>query len=134
MSRFVLAASALLGLAGCHLIDQTDFDPIPPVKVVRPIPDPETRPALVTIEFAKANPDYKAVMTTTIKTVETKRPGVLYDVVSVVGTAADAVTGRARAAEAMTVIETAGVIPARIQLGLTIEPGRKIQQVRVYLR
>jgi len=34
----------------------------------------------------------------------------------------------------MIAIEAAGVIPARVQLGLRIDPGRKIPQVRVYLR
>jgi hypothetical protein len=34
----------------------------------------------------------------------------------------------------MTAIEAAGVNPARIQLGLTVNPAQKIPQVRVYLR
>ena len=34
----------------------------------------------------------------------------------------------------MTAIEGQGVIAARIQLGLRLEPGRKIQEVRVYIR
>jgi hypothetical protein len=134
MSRFSLAAVVILGLTGCHLIDQTDFDRQPPPQAARPIPDPETRPALVTIEYAKANPDFKTALPPVIQVAETRRPGVLYDVVSFVGSQAEAATGRARAAEVMTAIEAAGVVPARIQLGVTIEPGRKIQQVRVYLR
>ena len=58
----------------------------------------------------------------------------LYDVVAVVPDAAGAVAGRTRAADVMIAIEANGVIPARIQLGLKLEPGRKIPQVRVYLR
>lgn len=134
MPRSLLAAAALLSLAGCHLLDQTDFDPPRPARAARPIPNPETRTALITIEYAKANPDYRAVLIQTIRTVESKRPGVLYDVVSVIGAASESVTGRGRAADVMTAIETAGVNPARIQLGVAIEPGRKPQQIRVYLR
>jgi predicted hotdog family 3-hydroxylacyl-ACP dehydratase len=126
---------AMLLLTGCHLIDQTDFAPKQAVKPrPPPIADPDTRPALVTIEYAKANPDYAAALDGAIKAAETRRPGLLYDVVAVVANAADAPTARTRAADVMTGIEAAGVIPARIRLGLRLDPGRKIPQVRVYLR
>jgi hypothetical protein len=124
-----------LALCACHLLDQSDFRPktaVPPPPP--PIPDPETRAALLTIDYARSNPDYSAMLTTAVHTVETRRPGSLYDVVAVVADTAGALAGRERAAEVMTVIEAAGVNPARIQLGLTLEPGRKIPQIRVYLR
>jgi hypothetical protein len=125
-----------LALAACHhLIDQTDFDPPPPVRpVVAPVPDPETRSALVTIEYAKPDPDYHATLAATIRAVESRRPGLLFDVVAVVGSDGETQMGRLRAAEVMTAVEAEGVIPARIQLGLRVDPGRKIPQVRVYLR
>jgi hypothetical protein len=130
-----IAVPLLLALSGCHLIDQTDFEPKrPPPHVVPPVSNPEPRAALVTIEFAKADPDYRGPLTTAIPIVEARRPGALYDVVAVVADAAGAAAGRTRAAEVMTAIEAAGVNPARIQLGLTLDPGRKIPQVRVYLR
>ena len=132
--RFFVLLAAVLALSGCHLIDQTDFLPRPPVVAAPPVPDPETRPALVTIDYVKANPDYATALGNAIKAVETRRPGSLYDVVSVVGTPSDAPLGGSRAAEVMTSIEAQGVIPARIQLGLKLESGRKTQQVRVYLR
>jgi hypothetical protein len=135
MSFLRVALASPLVLAGCHLLDQTDFQPKPPVRpALPPVPEPETRTALVTIDFAKANPDYAAALTQAIHTVEASRPGVLYDVVAVVGDAGDAAAGRSRAADVMTAIEAAGVNPARVQLGLKLEPGRKIPQVRVYLR
>jgi hypothetical protein len=117
------------------LLDQTDFQqkkvvvPPPP-----PIPDPETRAALVTIDYTREHPDYANALNAAVHAVETRRPGSLYDVVSVVGDAAAAPAGQDRAADVMTAIEAQGVIPARIQLGVKIEPGRKIPQVRVYLR
>ena len=126
---------AILALTGCHLIDQTDFrNPPPSAKAPPPVPNPDPRPALVTIDFAKADPDYAAALAGAIRLVEQRRPGTLYDVVSVVGLPADAEVGRDRAADVMTGIEAQGVSPARIQLGQRIEPGRKTQQVRVYLR
>jgi hypothetical protein len=123
-------------LTGCHLIDQTDFKPKPaaPPPGPPPVPDPETRTALVTIDYAKDNPDYTAALTEAVHAVETRRPGALYDVIAVMGDAGGAQTGGTRAAEVMTSIESLGVIPARIQLGVKIYPGRKIPQVRVYLR
>lgn len=130
-----LAIPMLLALAACHLIDQTDFDPrLRPKPVPPPLPSTETRAALVTIDYTHADPQYKAALATAIQAAETKRPGVLYDVVAVVGTAAAAAEGQARAAEVMTAIESDGVIAPRIQLGLLLDPGRKIPQVRVYLR
>lgn len=130
------AVVALFALGGCHLIDQTDFRPKPPAPppAPPPVPDPEKRTALVTIDFAKANPDYTAALTTVIHTVESRRPGVLYDVVAVAGDANTVLAARTHAEEVMIAIEAAGVIPARVQLGLRIDPGRKIPQVRVYLR
>ena len=129
------AIPLLLALAACHLIDQTDFDPkLRPKPPPPPVPSPETRAALVTIDFAHADPQYKPALATVIQTVETRRPGSLYDVVAVVGTSAGAAEGQARAAEVMTAIESDGVIAPRIQLGLMLDPGRKIPQVRVYLR
>jgi hypothetical protein len=124
-----------LALSACHLLDQTDFRPKPPPKPVPPpVPSPETRAALVTIEYTKANPDYHTALAAAVHAVETRRPNSLYDVVAVVADASGAAAGQARAAELMTAIEAEGVIPARIQLGLMLEPGRKIPQVRVYLR
>jgi hypothetical protein len=135
VSLFRIAVPLLLALSGCHLLDQTDFEPRlarkPPPP---PVPDPETRPALVTIDFAKAEPDYRAGLAAAIQAVETRRPGTLYDVVAVVPDAASADSGRARAAGVMIAIEADGVIAPRIQLGLALDPGRKIPQVRVYLR
>jgi hypothetical protein len=135
ISLLRIAAPLLLAVSGCHLLDQTDFDPRMRAKPPPPpVPDPETRAALVTIDFAKADPDYKAALATAIRAAEMTRPGTLYDVVAVVPNAAGVATGRANAAAVMTAIEADGVIPPRIQLGLALEPGRKIPQVRVYLR
>ena len=125
-----------MALSGCHLLDQTDFQPKPaaPPPPPPPVPDPETRTALVTIDYAKQNPDYGTALTNAIRMVEARRSGVLYDVVAVVADAGGAALGRSRAADVMTTIEATGVNPARIQLGLKLEPARKIPQVRVYLR
>ncbi len=123
------------GLAGCHLLDQTDFQPKPhPPPPLPPVPDPETRTALVTIDYPKPNPDYHTALATVVRAVEAQRPGSLYDVVAVIADTAGAAAGQNRAADVMIAIEAEGVIPARIQLGLRLEPGRKIPQVRVYLR
>ncbi len=133
--RLAVALPLLLALSGCHLLDQTDFEPKRPAPpALPPVPDPETRTPLVTIDYTKPNPDYATALTAAIHTVEARRPGSLYDVVAVVGDYASAPIGRLRAADVMTTIEAAGVIPARVQLGLKLDLGRKIPQVRVYLR
>jgi hypothetical protein len=130
-----LAVTSILSLTGCHLLDQSDFRPKPvATPPIPPVPEPETRTPLVTIDYVKANPDYTSTLATVVQAVEARRPGSLYDVVAVVADATGATTGRARAEDVMTAIEADGIIPARIQLGLRLDPGRKVQQVRVYLR
>ena len=127
--------SAMLPLCGCHLIDQHDIDPKPPVMAAPPpVPDPETRKALVTIEYATANPEFRPPLAAAIGAAEARRTDLLYDVVAVIGQAKEAEGARLRAADVMTAIEADGVQAWRVQLGLRIEPGRKTQQVRVYLR
>jgi hypothetical protein len=74
------------------------------------------------------------VLTAAVRAVETQRPGTLYDVVAVAGDVNGALVARPRAEEVMVAIEANGVIPARVQLGLRIEPGRRIPRVSVYLR
>jgi hypothetical protein len=133
--RLVPLLATMVVLSGCHLLDQTDFQPKRPAPpVVPPVPDPETRAALLTIDFARPDTDYRSAVAAAIHVVEARRPGVLYDVVGVVQDIAGVPDGRARAAEVMTAIEAAGVNPARIQLGVTLDTARKIPQVRVYLR
>ena len=129
-----LAVPLLLALSGCHLLDQTDFQPRPTPRVVAPVPNPESRTALLTIDFARPDTDYRSAVATTIRMVEARRPGVLYDVVGVVQDIAGAQDARTRAAEVMTAIESGGVNPARVQLGITLDPNQRIPQVRVYLR
>ena len=132
---FPLAGLAVLSLAGCHLIDQSDFRPKRPAAAPPPpVPNPETRTALVTIDYATPSPDYKAALAQAVGAVETRRPGSVYDVVGVVAGASDVSTAELHAADVMTAIEADGVISARVQLGLYVEPGLKTQQVRVYLR
>ena len=59
-----LTLSLPMGLTGCHLLDQTDIDgKKPEAAAPRPAADPETRPALVTIEYTTAMPDYRAALT-----------------------------------------------------------------------
>jgi len=135
ISVLSVAAWLAVALTGCHLLDQSDFRPKPPTPpALPPVPDPETRTPLVTIDYGKANPDYTAALAAAIHAAEARRPGVLYDVVGVAGDANGALAARPHAEEVLIAIENDGVIPARIQLGLRIDPGRKIPQVRVYLR
>ena len=135
MRAYSLLVLAVALLPGCdHLLDQTDFKPKPPVVAVRVPPNPEPRPALITINYDKPNPEFRDTLAGVIRTVEARRPGILYDVVGVAGGQADSAEARLRAADVMTAIEANGVLPTRIQLGLTLESGRKTQQVRIYLR
>ena len=141
-----LVLPLILALAGCHLFDQTDVDPKPAVKAEVPppvTPSPpdtnaanatETRPPLITIDYATPKPNYRKTLDDTIHTVELRRPGILYDVVALYGDDKEAAAARAHAVEVMKEIQLQGVLPTRVQLSVKQEAGRKAQQVRVYLR
>ena len=151
LTLLALPLPLALALGGCHLFDQTDVDRKPAARVETPPAaappasttaaadtkndaKTDTRPALITIDYATPKPNYRKTLDDTVRTVELRRPGILYDVVAVYGDEKEAAAARANAVEVMKEIQLQGVLPTRVQLSLNQEAGRKTRQVRVYLR
>ena len=145
--RAAMMAALTVLLSACKLIDQNTFAPspeAPPKTTPPPAPPPnlaDKRIPLVTIGFAKPNPDYKNLLAYAVHEAEARRPDVAFDVVSVVPASGDTVAqsldasrGATDAGQIMQAMMGLGVPDTRIHLGARAEPGLTERQVRVYIR
>ena len=139
MPRIIVPLTAVL-LCGCTLIDQRTFDP----RAGMPVASPAAAGgvvALVTIDLAKAHPDYAAALHQAVREAVGRKPGVEFDVVSVVpatGTpqqqvaAATGIIGDAR--DIARAINADGVDDGRIHLSARSDAGASSRQVQVFVR
>lgn len=138
---FVLAWS----LGGCKLIDRDTFRPSPEAPssstLAAAAAVPARRVPLVTIRRDTPNTNYQDVLNYAVRTAEERRPGIEYDVVTVVPQKGDAGVqaaalqqGRRDAAEVMRSIMALGVPDTRIHLGARLDPAVSAREVRVYVR
>ncbi len=129
-------------LAGCTLVDQRTFDPQAGIVKTVPLPPgPAAIVPLLTIDLAKANPDYRAALDQAVAEAVSRKPDVAFEVVSVVpatGTpaeqvaAATGITGDAR--DIARAINAAGVDDGRIHLSARADPAARTRQVQVFVR
>lgn len=143
---FRTLCAVLLGAAvsSCTLVDQKTFAPEPdprPAAPPLPLSGPPAPPAaadprtpLLTIRYDVPGPDYAKVLKVAIRAARTKRPGGGFDVISVVGSEADAATGRLDAAQIARAVEEERVPRARVHLIQRLDPGVTPREVLVYLR
>ena len=137
-SRATLAATGLLALVGCKLIDQRTFAPAPaPPSAVRV----ERRDPLITVQPGTALPSYANLLTAAVHDAETRDPAVQFDVITLVPTQGDlaaqvraADAARASAAQVARALLDAGVGAGRIHLGARPDPSLHAPQVAVYVR
>ena len=139
MPRIIALLCASM-LCGCTLVDQRTFNARAGLPVVPPAA-PGGTVALVTIDLAQAHPDYAAALHQAVREAVGRKPGVEFDVVSVVpatGTpaqqvaAATGITGDAR--DIARAINADGVDDARIHLSARADAGAATRQVQVFVR
>ena len=140
----MIRSSALLCVAllcGCTLIDQRTFNPQAGMPPKPPATGGAAQVALVTINLAKANPDYAVELHQAVRDALGRKPGVEFDVVSVVpatGTPAQqvaAATGiTADAREIARAINADGVDDGRIHLSARSDASASSRQVQVFVR
>ena len=144
MRRFwcLLVASSL---GGCTLIDRDTFRPSPEAPsstaLAAAAAVPAGRVPLVTIRRDSPGDNYQDVLSYAVRAAEERRPGIEYDVVTVVPQKGDAGAqaaalqqGRRDAAEVMRSIMELGVPDTRIHLGARLDPAVSAREVRVYVR
>lgn len=130
-----------IALMGCTLIDQRTFNPAAgePFKV--PAASGVASLALLTIDLAKARPEYQQSLSRAVADAVMRKPDVEFDVVSVVpveGTPAQqvaAATGiTADAREIARAINRDGIDDGRIHLAARSDAGVKTRQVQIFVR
>ncbi len=145
MSLPRIAASLLPVLltlaAGCTLVDQRTFNPQAGAKPRPPAPTgPGLAPPLVTVDYARPDPDYAAALHQAVALAVARKPNVEFDVVTVVpntGTptqqvaAATGLTANAR--EIARAINGDGVDDDRIHLQARAQAGITSRQVQVFI-
>lgn len=142
--RGVLLIAAALSLAGCHLLDRSDFAPAaktPPPTQLTNAALPDNRQPLVTIRYETPNPAYEGALAQAVRAAEARTANLEYDVVAVIPqnndpvAQLDAVTqGRDDAATVMRSIMGQNVPDTRIRLAARIDPDASALEVRVYVR
>ncbi len=133
---------ALLGLAGCGLIDQRTFDPqagikpVPPKPVLAPLPP--GAPPLVTIDFTRGAPPYQEAVANALRMALARRSDAIFTVetlVPVTGSpeaqADEARAGAATARQVAEIIVGAGADPGQIELTVRADPARHTERVLV---
>jgi hypothetical protein len=143
LSGLLLGAAALLMLAGCHLLDQRDFNknagrkPQPPPGKSFTFSGPAP---LVTITYTTPDPDYAPELAVAVKRALSLKSNVLFTVQALVPLAAtpdgQAAALRAAAASGREIGEAIiadGADPGQIELAVGGEPGVHTQQIQVFV-
>lgn len=125
--------------AGCTLVDQRTFNPQAGAKPVIAATGPAPAPPLVTVDYARPNPEYAAALHQAVAEAVARKPDVEFDVVTVVpntGTPAQqvaAATGLTpNARDVARAINNDGVDDDRIHL-LAQAQGVTSRQIQVFV-
>ena len=137
-----IAFGSLL-LAGCHLVDQRDFNRNAGAKPALPA-GPAVAfhgpPALVTIRFDTPNPDYEATLADGVRRALARKHDVLFTVLTLVPAAPTPDAQVAAESEAATSgrlvaasIVADGAESGQVEQAIRSEPNLKVKEVRVLI-
>jgi len=143
MSHRLALAALCLGIAGCHLVDQRDFNiaagraPAPRAAPPAPLPPP----SLVTIRYATPDPQYRDAVAALVDRALARKHDVLFTVTTLVPASG---TGEAQASEAAQAagsgrevaqaIVDDGAEPGQVEQVLRTDAGVQVKEVRVDVR
>ncbi len=140
MSLRFAAALLTLAVAGCHLIDQRDFDPHAGAKPVpRPgPPGPPPTPSLVTIRYTTPEPQYRDAVASLVTRALARKRDVLFTVTTLVPLGGDprAQADQAAAAagsgrEVAQAIVDDGAEPGQVEQAVRVDPSVKVKEVHI---
>jgi hypothetical protein len=128
-------------LAGCHLIDQRDFDRNagkPPAKPVVAAGKPPPSAALLTIVYDRPDPSYAQELANAVQAALARKPDVLFTVETTVpvtggpdAQAEQATQGAATGRQVAEAIIADGANQGQIELAVRADPARQVKQVQV---
>jgi len=132
----------LIALAGCHLVDERDFDANAekPPKLPAPPASPPGPGALLTLNYADGDPDYATKLAQSVQRALSVKPGVLFTVQTLVPPAATpdaqaaaliAAAGTGR--EIAEAIAADGADSGQIELAVRADPSVHAKEVRVFV-
>ncbi len=137
-ARLCLSVPALV--AGCHLVDQRDFDANagrPPV-VPHAAPAVAPSPSLVTIRYSTPNPEYREALVAAVRRALARKPDVLFTVTTSIpasvgpdSQAEQAASASSSGREVAQAIVDAGAAPGQIEQVVRVQPGIGEREVRV---
>ncbi len=135
MSARQIAACFCLALsvAGCHLVDQRDFDANagqPPKPRALP-PGPPPPPALVTIRYTTPEPQYRDALAALVTRALARKRDVLFTVTSVVPASASPEEAAASGREVAQAIVDDGAEAGQVEQAVRLDPGVTVKEVRV---
>ncbi len=119
--------------AGCHLIDQRDFDasaglrPVPPR--ISP-PPPAAAPTLVTIRYTTAQPQYREALTGAVQRALARKADVLFTVTTLVPGQLTPDTVMSGRDVAQTIVD-AGAAPGQVEQTVRQQPGLSVKEILV---
>ena len=130
----------VLALAGCHLVDQRDFDARAgrPPALPRVVPAAAPVPAFVTIRYTTPDPPYRDALSAAVKRALARKPDVLFTVVTVIparsapeAEAEEAASASASGRDVAQAIVDAGAAAGQVEQAVRVQPGLGVREVRV---
>ena len=138
-----LAVTLALTLAGCHLVDQRDFDPKagrPPALPVAPAQPSSGPKPLLRIGYENTDPDYAPALAAAVKRALTLKPDVLFTVQTLVpleptpdAQAASQLAAAATGREIAEAIVADGADQGQIEMTVKADPGVHVKEVRIFV-
>ena len=124
-----LAAS----VAGCHLVDQRDFDANagrPPAPRA-PLPGRPPPPSLVTIRYTTPEPQYRDALAAAVARALARKRDVLFTVTSLVPADSSPEEAAASGREVSQAIVDDGAEPGQVEQAVRLDPAATVKEVRV---
>ena len=140
--KFAAAAWPCLvsAIAGCHLVDQRDFNANAGRPPVLPHVSAAIAPApsLVTIRYATPDPQYREALAAAVRRALARKPDVLFTVTTSIPAlsapdqqAEQAASASSSGREVAQAIIDAGAVAGQVEQAVRVQPGLSVREVQV---
>ncbi len=126
-------ACLALAVAGCHLVDQRDFNPsagLPPAKPAPP-PAPPPPPSLLTIRYTTPEPQYRDALAAVVQKAIARKRDVLFTVTTIVPAGAPPDEAISSGREVAQAIVDDGAEAGQVEQAVRLDPAAPVKIVSV---